>query len=636
MSIEQILKKYWGYDSFRPVQKDIIQSVINRKDTLALLPTGGGKSICFQVPALSQEGICIVISPLVALIKDQVENLRKRNINALAIYSGMPYTEIKKTLRNAAFGNYKFLYVSPERLETDLFQEFLPSLKICLLAVDEAHCISQWGYDFRPSYLNIAGIREHLQGVPMIALTASATEKVCEDICEKLKFYNPAVFRQSFERPNLSYYVSWPASKQHTLTEILKSRPGSAIVYCRSRKNTVTLSGLLKMNRIQSDFYHAGLSSEERSRKQEDWIRDKNRVMVCTNAFGMGIDKPDVGLVIHYDMPECIENYYQEAGRAGRDGRKSEAILLAGSMDIAQLQEQANIRYPDTAKIKLVYTSLMNYFQVAAGAGAGSIFDFDLNTFTARFKLNVLEASYAIQALAKQGLIFHNESLFTPATAVFQTDKDTLHEYENLNTEWEPLIKGLLRSYEGIFDYPCPITESQLSFFTGIRTEKIQEGLRKLHQDGIIRYVGKKDMPQITLLKDRMYADDFRIDDLQIRTAKQQFLKRLQDLSLFVKNSKDCRSRMIAAYFGDAGIRKCGICDNCLREQKKIISASVFDDMTQKIKTALTSAALSHDELARHIQPENRNSFDLILQFLLSEGIVISDETGRLKRAKKA
>lgn len=366
--IHGILKEYWGFNTFRPLQQEIIESVLAKKDVLALLPTGGGKSLCFQVPAMAQEGICIVISPLIALMKDQVQALNAKGIPALAVYSGMHFLEVKKTLQNAAFGNYKFLYLSPERLETSLFKEFLPAIKPTLIAVDEAHCISQWGYDFRPPYLRIADLRKELPGVPVIALTASATSKVQEDISQKLAFDKSAQkFKQSFERPNLSYSLFSPESKETKLKEVIEAVGGSAIVYCRSRKQTQQIAGLLSLHGISAQYYHAGLAAKERSEKQESWIKNETRVMVCTNAFGMGIDKPDVRVVVHYHVPDCLENYYQEAGRAGRDGKRSYAVLLYQPNEMDSLKAQTTVRYPDAIEIKKIYTALMNHLQVAAG-----------------------------------------------------------------------------------------------------------------------------------------------------------------------------------------------------------------------------------------------------------------------------
>ena len=422
--IQKILKNYWGFDSFRPLQKVIIESVLKGNDTLALMPTGGGKSLCYQVPALAKEGMCLVISPLIALMKDQVENIRKKGITAFAIYSGMSRKEIVNTLKVATNSNCKFLYVSPERLETALFKEYLPGMDINLVAVDEAHCISQWGYDFRPPYLRIAALREELPDIPILALTASATPEVQQDICEKLQFKDspkiPAsggwegrnIFRQSFERPNLSYSVFEVDSKINKTIEVLTKVSGSAIIYCKSRKRTKEISELLQLQNISSDYYHAGLAQEDRNRKQEEWIQNKTRVIVCTNAFGMGIDKPDVRTVIHADVPDCLENYYQEAGRAGRDGKKSFAVLLYDEKDLHELDDLTTQRFPPLSEIKNVYQAVSNYLQISSNSGQGESYDFDIADFLKKFKLNSHTVLFSLKALEQEGWLAFNEQVF--------------------------------------------------------------------------------------------------------------------------------------------------------------------------------------------------------------------------------
>lgn len=619
MQAEQILKKYWGYDSFRPVQKEIIDSILAGKDTLALLPTGGGKSVCFQVPAMAMPGICIVISPLIALMKDQVDNLKKRGIHALAIYSGMSHAEISRTLKNAAYGNYKFLYVSPERLQTSLFLDHLDDIKPCLIAVDEAHCISQWGYDFRPSYLQIAALREHLPKTPVIALTASATREVQKDICDKLLFGDFKVFQQSFERPNLSYSVFFPAAKQSRLTEIIKKTEGSGIVYCRSRRQTQHLARLLAMNSVTADFYHAGLTPDERDRKQKEWINNKTRIMVCTNAFGMGIDKPDVRLVVHYDIPDCLENYYQEAGRAGRDGNRAYAVLLTSDSDIAQLKEQAEQRFPQPARLREIYKALMNYLQVPAGAGSGTQFDFDLSQFSQSFGIHATEVGFALQLLASEELLLINETAFRPSKAVFRTDKKSLFDYEEAFPETEPLIKGLLRSYEGIFDQPVPVNESSLASFLKIKKEELLTNLSKLHRDGIIHYEPAGQKPWIILLRDRMYADDFRIDFERIRERKEGYLRRLEDITRYATDTTQCRSIMIASHFSDLELQSCGICDNCLSKKNTSMSADAFRMIEQKIRLHLAKEYLNHDQLYQKLKPLDEKHLIRVLNFLMTE-----------------
>ena len=484
-TIQEILKKYWGYDAFRSMQQDIILSVLEGKDTLALLPTGGGKSICFQVPALAKKGICLVVSPLIALMKDQVQNLKKKGIPALSIYSGMSFWEVKKTLQNAAHGNYKFLYVSPERLESALFLEYLPALPINLIAVDEAHCVSQWGYDFRPPYLRIAALRENLPEIPILALTASATKDVQNDICDKLSFKKDQQrFQKSFERPNLSYSVFNVAAKQTKLLEICKNVKGTGIVYCKSRKRTKEVSELLKINGISSDFYHAGLPNAIRTGKQESWIKNEIRIIVCTNAFGMGIDKSDVRFVVHYDVPDALENYYQEAGRAGRDEKRAYAVLLFHDSELHELEQQSSIRYPPIEEVKKVYKALVNYLQLPSGMGEGLYFDFDINDFVKKFKLNIQTVNYSLKILEQENLISYNAQFFMPSSLVFTTTKKDLHEFEKSHPEFDDLIKGLLRSYEGIFDYPANISENRLADFIKSDVKELIYNLKRLQSFG--------------------------------------------------------------------------------------------------------------------------------------------------------
>jgi len=566
LTIHEILKEYWGYDDFRPLQEDIINAVLEGNDTLALLPTGGGKSVCFQVPALAKEGLCLVVSPLIALMKDQVENLKQKGIPSLAIYSGMSFLEIKKTLQNAAYGNYKFLYVSPERLETNLFLEYLPAMHINLLAVDEAHCISQWGYDFRPPYMRIANLRELLPAVPVLALTASATKVVQDDICDKLLFPKTQKrFRQSFERPNLSYSVFNVASKQNKLLEILKNVPGTAIVYCKSRKHTKEIADLLLMNKINADYYHAGLHNEDRNKKQENWISNKTRVIVCTNAFGMGIDKPDVRVVVHYDVPDCLENYYQEAGRAGRDGKRSYAVLLYNNKEIESLQEQTDIRFPKGEDIKQVYIAVMNHLQVPAGTGEGMSFDFDIAAFSIAFKLNILTATYAIKALEQEDIISFNEVFFKPSTIVFTTGKDELNDFEKQYPNLEPILKGLLRSYEGIFDFPATVYENQLAKFLQMDVNSLKKDLKKINDLGVISYAPQKDKPQITLLQNRMYTDNYMINAVDYVKRKQNFEQRVAAMIGYINKSTGCSSKHNTDYVTELKVKAFCTCLNFIK-----------------------------------------------------------------------
>ena len=627
--IHQILKENWGYDEFRPLQQDIINSVLQGKDTLALLPTGGGKSICFQVPALAQEGICLVISPLIALMKDQVQSLKKKGILALSIYSGMSFLDVKKTLQNAAYGNYKFLYVSPERIETDLFLDFLPNMKINLIAVDEAHCISQWGYDFRPPYMRIANLREHLPNVPVLALTASATVSVQKDICDKLKFgKDQQLFQQSFERANLSYSIFNVLSKQNKLLEILNNVKGSAIVYCKSRKHTKNIADLLKLNNISADFYHAGLSNEERNNRQENWINNKTRVIACTNAFGMGIDKPDVRTVVHYGVPDCLENYYQEAGRAGRDGKRAYAVLLYNNRELDEMVLQGDIRYPDKAEIKRVYIAVMNYLQIAAGTGEGQQYEFDLLTFTAAFKINILTATYVIKTLEQEDIIRFNEVLFKPSLVVFSAEKEQLESFEKQFPQYEEIIKGLLRSYEGIFDYPASIYENDLASFLKKKPVEIKLALQQLQQYGIINYTPQKDTPQLTLLLNRMYADSFAIDLENYHERKKKFEIRLKAIIQFINNTTHCRSKIIAAYFNDNHVKPCGICDNCINQKILVISKEEFDQITSYIMEFTKTGTTGIKDILAQAKRFKKEKIWKVINYLQAENKIKVDKEG--------
>ncbi len=621
-----ILKKYWGFDAFRPMQEDIINSVLNKNDTLALLPTGGGKSICFQIPALAKDGLCLVISPLIALMKDQVESLKKKGIPALAIYSGMSFFEVKRTLENAANGNFKFLYVSPERLETNLFLEFLPGMDINLIAVDEAHCVSQWGYDFRPPYLRIAALREHFPGIPILALTASATKEVQDDICEKLLFtkYHKR-FQKSFERPNLSYSVFHPSSKQNKLLEILNNVKGSGIVYCKSRKRTKEIAELLIMNNINADFYHAGLTNNERSAKQESWIKNKTRIIACTNAFGMGIDKSNVRTVVHYDVPDALESYYQEAGRAGRDEKKAYAVLLFHQNELDDLEKQSAIRYPPFQEVKNVYTALVNYLQLPTESGEGIYFDFDINDFVKKFSLNIYTVNYSLKVLEQEEFISYNEQIFLPSTVVFTANKDELTVFEMSYPELETVIKGLLRSYEGIFDYPSAIYENQLASFVKKEVAGVKADLKKLEQFGIIEYHPQKDKPQIQFLRNRINTEDFTINQNNLSKRKAAFEKRLQAMLGYIK-TKACRSKTIANYFNDVSVKSCGVCDNCINEKGIVISKTEFENIVAEVKK-LTDVPVASNVLMQNLHTFKKEKVWKVLNYLQGENkIHISPE----------
>lgn len=629
---KEILKKYWGYDAFRPLQEEIILSVLSKKDTIALMPTGGGKSICFQMPSLMTEGICLVISPLIALIKDQVANLKKKGVPALSIYSGMSFHEVKNTLQNAAYGNFKFLYVSPERLETELFLEYLPLLKLNLIAVDEAHCISQWGYDFRPSYLHIASVREYLPEIQMLALTASATLEVQKDICEKLLFKKGyQSFHQSFERANLSYSAFELSSKQNKLLSVLKKVPGSGIVYCKTRKRTQEVSEMLKMNDISADYYHAGLSLDQRNKKQEDWISNKTRIIACTNAFGMGIDKPDVRSVVHYDVPDALENYYQEAGRAGRDGKKSYAVLLFNNAEINDLREKIQQRFPSVETIRKIYGALCHFFQLPSGKGEGLSYEFDINTFVKNFKLDAFTVNSVLKILEQEELITYSEQFFAPPTVVFTTNKSTLNQFEESHPQYDTVVKGLLRSYDGIFDFPAIINESQLAKFIGIKNEELVRLLVELKGLGILDYVPQKEEPQVYFLQNRVKADDLYVNEKNILNRKKAFEKRLNAMVHFATNKTQCRSKLIASYFSDFKISRCGICDNCLRNKETMITSEEFNAISARVKKESSLTPISTTDLLRKLSDFRENKVWKVLNFLQEENSVSVNDNGLIK-----
>ncbi|HEX6333051.1 MAG TPA: ATP-dependent DNA helicase RecQ [Flavisolibacter sp.] len=625
-----ILQRFWGYDQFRPLQEEIITSVLQGKDTLAVLPTGGGKSICFQVPAMAQGGLCLVISPLIALMKDQVENLRKRGIPALAVHSGMTRKDVMRTLQNATGDYFKFLYLSPERLETNLFREYLPALNISLVAVDEAHCISQWGYDFRPSYLRIRELRNEIPRVPVLALTASATPQVQEDICVKLDFLTPAVYRQSFSRKNLSYSVFRPESKQARLTEILKKVPGCAIVYCRSRKRTQQVANLLSTQGIDAGFYHAGLGQEERNRRQQDWISNKTRVMVCTNAFGMGIDKPDVRLVIHADIPDCLENYYQEAGRAGRDGKKSYAVLLYEISDLRDLEQAHQVRYPSFERIRAVYHALVNFLQIPINSGQDTPYLFDFETFVRNFNLKPDEAIHALKALEQDGWLELQEKNLSPSTVVFTTRKEILYEFYKSHPALEPVCTTLLRTYEGIFDFPAFISENTLAQLLQTAETGVKSLLQQTAAFGIIRYIPRNEAPRIIFRKHRVAAEHLAFDLKQYNSRKDAFINRALHMKAYAEGH-DCRSRTISAYFGEAAAPGCGICDNCLKKTSGSISAEEFKKIEKAIREFLRDRKATAEEILQHLRHTRKEKVWEVIRFLQSEQRLVADDEGILQ-----
>lgn len=622
------LEKYWGYASFRHQQEKVIESVLLKKDTLAIMPTGGGKSVCFQVPAMMLPGICLVITPLIALMKDQVANLKQKGIFALSIHSGMKYADVKRTLENAVHGNYKFLYVSPERLETELFLGYLSSIHISLIAVDEAHCISQWGYDFRPSYLRIATLRDQLKGVPVLALTASATPAVQTDIAEKLNFskgYN--LFLQSYERANLSYSVFSPPSKENKLLEVLSKVNGSGIVYCRSRRGTKLVAQLLSLNGISADYYHAGLTTEDRATRQENWIQNKTRIICCTNAFGMGIDKPDVRTVVHFEIPEALEFYYQEAGRAGRDGKKSYAVLLFHKQEITDLQERISLRFPDMKKIRAIYGLICDYIQLPAGKGKGMAFDFEISAFLERNKMDAVLLFSVLKILEQEEVWSFNEQFFSPSTVEILASRNTLEDVETSFPQFSTLLKGLLRSYEGILDQPVLIDEFSLAKFIAAPKDVVIKNLNELHRLKIIDYTARKESAQIFFSDNRVPADSLFINLKNLSDRKTAYETRLNAMIEYTTLSSQCRSSYINQYFTKEAGLPCGICDVCLRKKQKGISLADFE-LTKTLLQSKGSITLAEMQQATSL---NKEKLLQILQFMKEEGTISLSESGEIK-----
>lgn len=573
----RILKQYWGYDRFRGIQEDIIDSISKNKDTLGLMPTGGGKSITFQVPALAKEGMCLVITPLIALMKDQVQNLKKRGIKALAIYSGMSRQDIIITLENCIFGNYKFLYISPERLDTELFRTKLRKMHISMITVDESHCISQWGYDFRPSYMKIADVREQLPGVPVLALTATATPEVVNDIQERLHFKEKNVFRKSFARKNLSYIVRRTEDKINSLVYILGKVPGTAIVYVRNRKRTKEVATILREAGISADFFHAGLNRDEKTLRQSRWKNNECRVIVSTNAFGMGIDKPDVRLVVHLDMPGSLEEYYQEAGRAGRDEQRAYAVALCSNTDTAKLKKRLADEYPDREFISRVYDALGNYYQIAMGYGLDTVHDFSLIDFCSAYKFSHLQAHHALKILELAGYIEYTEEQDNASRLVFSATRDELYKYLHQDKKTDEVIQCILRSYTGLFSDYVYINEGLISTRTGLSQQEIYDVLIGLSKYRIVNYIPHKKTPLIIYTRTREELKYLSIPRSAYEERKERFENRMNRVIEYINEDRVCRSRMLISYFGEKGISDCGCCDVCLAKNDSGLNNHTFN-----------------------------------------------------------
>lgn len=616
---QKVLEKYWGHKHFRSQQLEIIQSVLQKQDTLAILPTGGGKSICFQVPGLILEGITVVISPLIALMKDQVEQLKKRGIPAYAVYSGMSEREIDIILDNCIYGKTKFLYLSPERLKSELVQVRLSKMHVNLLVIDEAHCISQWGHDFRPAYLEIAKIKPHLAKVPTIALTASATLKTQEDIVKNLELLDTQIFRKSFSRQNLSYSSIQTDDKDNTLLRVVKKIDGCKLVYVKSRKKTKQLALLLYKNGISVDFYHAGLTPEERNSKQERWMNGQINTMICTNAFGMGIDKADVRLVVHYDIPNCIEAYYQEAGRAGRDEKKAYAVILYNQNDTQDLIKNIELAYPEIDFLKRIYQSLSNYYKIAVGSSEMTPYDFNITDFENTYNLPSRQTYYAIKQLEKEGLLLMNETFYAPSVLHFNiSDKEELYKFQVANAKFDPLIKILLRFYGGeLFVHFIKINESAVATQMVKREIDIVNMLIYLDKTGFVTYIPKRDKPQITFIQARLDANKLPINPKVYSDRKSNEIEKVNAIIKYAENKTQCRSLIIQEYFGEKTTKPCGVCDICSKKQNTITKELVFN----KLKT-LNSPILAN-EFVSTFDETLRKQIGLYLRELIDESLII-------------
>lgn len=620
MFYHEILKQYWGYDSFRGIQEEIIKSIGEGRDTLGLMPTGGGKSITFQVPALAKDGLCIVITPLIALMKDQVQNLRQRGIKAVAIYSGMTRQEILIALENCIFGNYKFLYISPERLDTDIFKQKLRAMKVNMITVDESHCISQWGYDFRPAYLKIADIRELLPGVPLLALTATATPDVVQDIQNRLKFREKNVFRMSFERKNLAYIVRKTDNKTAELLHILRRMPGSAIIYVRSRRRTKEMTELLTHEGITADFYHAGLDNAVKDIRQKRWQDGECRVMVATNAFGMGIDKPDVRLVIHLDLPDSPEAYFQEAGRAGRDGEKAYAVILYSKSDKVTLHKRIPDTFPDKDYIKKVYEHLQYYYQMAMGDGLGCTKEFNLEEFCRKFKHFPVPADSALKILTQAGYIEYTDEQDNASRIIFTIRRDELYKLREMGNETEALVQTILRSYTGLFTDYAYISETALSLRTGLTRQQIYNVLMSLSKRRIIDYIPRKKTPYIIYTRERVELNHLHISPAVYEERKERYEARIRAMVDYVTSETACRSRMLLRYFGEKNENNCGQCDVCLSgHAAHELPTDTFEKLKKELLTILQEQVLTPAEVAEKTEAD-RDLLSHAIQYLLEEG----------------
>jgi ATP-dependent DNA helicase RecQ len=616
-TINRILKQYWGFDEFRPLQSEVINSVISGHDTLALMPTGGGKSLCFQVPALALNGLCLVISPLIALMKDQVENLNKRGINAKALYTGLTYSETDRILDACIFSNVNFLYVSPERLQNETFRIRLAKMPLKLIAVDEAHCISQWGYDFRPSYMQIAELRDSFAHIPVIALTATATPHVVQDIQQKLNFKNGNVFKKSFVRSNLAYVVRESQDKTMELENILAKVKGSSVIYVKSRKETKRISDLLQHKNISADFYHAGLNNIERARRQENWIQNKTRVIVCTNAFGMGIDKPDVRSVIHTDVPDSIEAYFQEAGRAGRDEKKAYAVLLTQKSDITQFDKRLESEFPTVEEIKHCFNQLNQQLLIPIDTGEENTYDLDIALLAEKSKIKPAKVMAILKLLEQQKIIELSEGYDATSRIKCIVSNQTLYKLQSEQKQFELITKLILRSCEGVFEDYTKIDEYSIAKRMKTPVNVVIDQLNWLNTNKYFSYKQNKNLPLVTLLQNRVQNDKLQLDFKYLTFRKEQFINSLTGIRNYITNHHTCRSIMLTAYFGETGPEPCGTCDVCLADKKKSATHSDIQNISTLLQKLISGQEKSLEEI-KSIYPEiKQEAFINTLTFLL-------------------
>lgn len=627
MDYKSILKQYWGYDSFRGIQEDIINSIGSGRDTLGLMPTGGGKSITFQVPALAQPGLCLVVTPLIALMKDQVRNLRDRGIKAVAVYSGMTREEILVALENCIFGDYKFLYISPERLDTEIFQTKLKSMKVSMITVDESHCISQWGYDFRPAYLKISDIRKLLPGVPVLALTATATPEVVKDIQQRLAFKEENVFRMSFERKNLAYIVRRTENKAEELLHILNSVGGSAIVYTRNRKKTKEVAQFLNSQGITATFYHAGLNNDIKDQRQKGWVNGEFRVMVATNAFGMGIDKPDVRLVVHIDFPDSPEAYFQEAGRAGRDGQKAYAVLLYARSDKAILNKRISDTFPEKDYIRQVYEHINYYYQMAMGDGLGCTYAFNIDEFCRNFKHFPIQVDSALKILTRAGYLEYTDEQDNASRLIFTLRRDELYRIHENSPETENLIRVILRSYTGVFSDYAYINEDTLSLRSGLSRQQVYDTLISLTRQHVLHYIPGKKTPYIIYTRERQESERLVLSREVYEDRKASYERRIKAMLDYADAEDQCRSRLLLQYFGEKNEHNCGQCDTCLAKHASGLKQGEFEEIHNTILSLLQTPR-SPQELLEAL-PGDREKNQKALSYLLAEE-VLSQQDGKL------